>query len=100
MSKEKKTYILGPSDEKIPGDDADDRPVDQLDPSLKQYRDELEKQYEIPKINVGFLTILKYGTPLDYLLQLIGAFASIGAGFFPWCNCADYEAPHSLSCRY
>lgn len=83
MSKEKKTETFSTSDEKIPRDNgADDKAVDQLDPSLKQYKDVLEKQYEIPKIKVGFLTILKYGTPLDYLLQIIGTFMSIGAGTF------------------
>jgi hypothetical protein len=82
MSKEKEKERQTMADEKIPLD-TDDKAVDHLDPRLKQHREELEKQYEIPKIKVGFLTILGYGTPLDYFLQILGAIMSIGSGTIP-----------------
>jgi hypothetical protein len=88
MSKEHEKEGTSMADEKIPMD-TDDKAVDHLDPQLKQHREELQKQYEIPKIKVGFLTILGYGTPLDYFLQILGAIMSIGAGIFPRQICTN-----------
>jgi len=60
-------------------------PIDQpLEDILKrlptQHREELQKQYEMPEVKVGILSILRYATPLEFALQIVGLLMAIGAG--------------------
>jgi hypothetical protein len=43
-------------------------------------RNSILKQYDLPEINVSILTILRYATPFESLLQIIGLLMAFGAG--------------------
>jgi hypothetical protein len=43
-------------------------------------REEILKQYALPTVKVSFFTLLGYGDRLDFALQIVGSFFSIGAG--------------------
>ena len=53
---------------------------DDLDRLPEEHRDEILKQYDLPKVKVNLFTLLGYGTPLDFALQIIGSVMSVGAG--------------------
>jgi hypothetical protein len=44
------------------------------------YREEILKQYDLPVVKVSILTIFRYGTPLEYAMQIVGILFAIAAG--------------------
>src|SRR5579862_9376274 len=50
-----------------------DRPLEEILQRLPtQQREQLQKQYELPEVKVGIITILRYATPLEMALQILG----------------------------
>lgn len=78
-------------DEKLGGNADSTNGVAQSDQPLEhvlqrlpsQYREEILKQYDLPVAKVSILTIFRYGTPLEYALQVIGILFAIAAGKSP-----------------
>jgi hypothetical protein len=58
----------------------DDKADFDLDQLPEKHREEILKQYDLPNVKVNLFTILGYGTPLDFALQILGSFTSVGAG--------------------
>jgi len=58
----------------------DDEAEFDLDQLPEKYREEILKQYDLPNVKVNLFTILAYGTPLDFLLQILGSVMSVAAG--------------------
>jgi len=58
----------------------DDKADFDLDKLPDKHREEILKQYELPNVKVNFFTILGYGTPLDFALQILGSVMSVAAG--------------------
>lgn len=56
---------------------------DQLDQLPEKHREEILKQYDLPNVKVNLFTILGYGTPLDFTMQIVGSIMSVGAGIPP-----------------
>ena len=56
---------------------------DQLDQLPEKHREEILKQYDLPNVKVNLFTILGYGTPLDFAMQIVGSIMSVGAGIPP-----------------
>lgn len=85
MSQTEKNSV---SSDKDKGDAASDvavAPADQtmdniLERLPSQYRKELLKQYELPETKVSIITCLRYATPLEFGMQIVGAFMAIAAG--------------------
>lgn len=83
---EKQTSL---SKEKISG--FEDLPVAGADQPLEHvlqrlptnYREEILKQYDLPVVKVSILTIFRYGTPLEYAMQIVGILFAIAAGIVP-----------------
>jgi hypothetical protein len=44
------------------------------------YRKEILKQYDVPKVNISILTILRYGTTAEFCMQVVGTICAIAAG--------------------
>jgi len=44
------------------------------------YREEILKQYDLPEVKVSILTIFRYGTPLEYAMEIVGLLFAIAAG--------------------
>jgi hypothetical protein len=58
-----------------------DQPLDTVLERLPtQFREEILKQYDMPKIKVSILDIFRYATPLEYAMQVLGIFMAILAG--------------------
>ena len=59
-------------------------PADQLtsggDALSKKHREEILKQYDMPKVSVNIFTLLRYGDSLDFALQIVGSIFSIAGG--------------------
>jgi len=45
-----------------------------------QYREEIMKQYDLPQDKVSILTILRYATPLEFGMQIVGSLMAIAGG--------------------
>jgi len=58
----------------------DDKADFDLDQLPDKHREEILKQYDLPNVKVNLFTILGYGTPLDFALQILGSVTSVGAG--------------------
>lgn len=58
----------------------DEQTKDDLDRLPEKHREEILKQYDLPKVNVNFFTLLGYGNYVDYALQVVGSIMSVGAG--------------------
>lgn len=66
-----------------------DQPLETIIERLPtQYKSEILKQYDLPKVKVSILTIFRYGTPTEYVMQVIGLFFAVAAG-----------NPHTISLR-
>jgi len=58
-----------------------DRPLEEILQRLPtQQREQLQKQYELPEVKVGIITILRYATPLEMALQILGLIMAIVQG--------------------
>jgi len=59
-------------------------PADLLTPGgdtlSKKHREEILKQYDLPKVSVNLFTLLKYGDRLDFVLQIVGSLFSVAGG--------------------
>jgi hypothetical protein len=44
------------------------------------YRKEILKQYDVPTVDISIFDILRYGTRLDFVMQVIGTICAIAAG--------------------
>lgn len=53
---------------------------DRLDPLPQKHREEIMKQYDLPDVKVSLIKLLRYGTPLDVILQILGSVMAVGAG--------------------
>jgi len=60
-----------------------DQPLEHILQRLpSEYRQEILKQYDLPVVKVSIMTIFRYGTPLEYAMQIIGLLFAIAAGKF------------------
>jgi len=87
MSEIDKTSITSEKDRGYEASDvpATVAPADQtMETILKrlptQYREELMKQYDLPQDKVSILTVLRYATPLEFGMQIVGALMAIAGG--------------------
>jgi len=53
---------------------------EQLDLLPEKHREEILKQYDLPNVKVNLFTLLGYGTPLDFALQILGSVMATAAG--------------------
>jgi len=53
----------------------------------ENYRDEILRQYDIPKTNVSLLAVLHYATLFEKLLMIIGTLTAIASGTFHSDGC-------------
>jgi len=51
-----------------------------IDNLPEQYREEILRQYDLPKVKVNLFTLLGYGTWGEFALQILGSVMSVGAG--------------------
>jgi hypothetical protein len=58
----------------------DEQTKDDLDQLPEKHREEILKQYDLPKVSVNLFTLLGYGNYVDYALQVVGSIMSVGAG--------------------
>ena len=69
------------ANESAKGVAAADQPLEQVLQRLPtQYREEILKQYDLPDVKVSILTIFRYGTPVEYVMQVVGILFAITAG--------------------
>lgn len=62
----------------------EDQPLDTILQRLpSHYRKEILKQYDLPQVKVSIFTILRYATPLEVVMQVVGLIMAIAAGTFP-----------------
>jgi len=60
---------------------AADQPLEVMLQRLpSHYRKEILKQYDLPEIKVSIITILRYATPLEVAMQILGFLCAITAG--------------------
>jgi hypothetical protein len=60
----------------------------------EQYREAILRQYDIPDTKMSLLGVLRYATPFEILLMIVGAILSIAAGTrrvsrMPQANCVQ-----------
>jgi hypothetical protein len=59
----------------------EDQPLDVILQRLpSHYRTEILKQYDLPVVKVSIFTILRYATPLEVVMQVVGLIMAIAAG--------------------
>jgi ATP-binding cassette subfamily B (MDR/TAP) protein 1 len=75
---EKDSASKTPDDHEVAGEYVS--PDDHLGSLSERQRDEILKQYDLPKVKVNLFTLLGYGTPLEFALQIVGSVMSAGAG--------------------
>ena len=58
-----------------------DQPLEKhLERLPTQYRTEILKQYEMPETKVSILTIFRYATPVEVVMQVVGILFAFAAG--------------------
>lgn len=58
-----------------------DQPLETMLQRLpSHYRKEIMKQYDLPETKVGLMTILRYATPVEVGMQILGLLCAIAAG--------------------
>lgn len=63
----------------------EDQPLDTILQRLpSHYREEILKQYDLPDVKVSILTILRYATPLEFAMQVVGLIMAIAAGIYSY----------------
>ena len=50
------------------------------EPETTEYLEAAAKQYELPQVSVSLITVLRYATPLETGIQLVGSIMAIAAG--------------------
>lgn len=63
-----------------------DQPLETILQRLpSHFRKEILKQYELPETKVSIMTILRYATPLEVAMQILGLICAITAGIASVC---------------
>jgi hypothetical protein len=58
-----------------------DQPLETMLQRLpSHYRKEILRQYDLPETKVSIMTILRYATPVEVAMQILGLLCAIAAG--------------------
>jgi len=84
---EKQAYLSKDESSRDGTDLGADQPLENILQRLPtDYREEILKQYDLPVVKVSILTIFRYGTPLEYAMEIVGILFAIAAGNLPPYN--------------
>jgi hypothetical protein len=87
MSEKQQPYLSKDESSRGGTDLGADQPLENVLQRLPtNYREEILKQYDLPVVKVSILTIFRYGTPLEYAMEIVGILFAIAAGTLPPCT--------------
>jgi hypothetical protein len=46
-----------------------------------KHRQEILKQYDLPDVNLNLFSILRYATPAEFAMQIVGSICAVAAGW-------------------